>query len=69
MLKTGDTVKVRIRRMNGGAVAKEGDTSLSLTECVINQVNVCGVEGCYSLRYKDTGEHVGLPFFTSSFEE
>ena len=67
--KQGDTVKVRIQRMGGGAYAKAGSTSLPLVECVINQVNVVALAGCYSLRYKDTGEHVGLPFWASDFEE
>ena len=65
----GDVVKVRIRRMDGGASHMPGDKSLPLVECVVDQTNVCGIPGCYGLRYRDTNTFVGIPFYSFSFEE
>lgn len=67
--KKGDRVKIRIKRMEGGCSHKRGDESMPLVTCVINQVDVCGVEGCYGCKFEDTDEPVGLPFFEGSFEE
>lgn len=68
-LRKGDTVWVRLERLEGGARAQAGNDALPLTECVVAQVDVCGVRGCYGLEYADTRRPVGLPFFEHCFEQ
>lgn len=71
LLKVGDSVKVRMFRMEGGtAVYPKGHEQYSdqpVVDCTISGVQVCGIPGCYSLRFADTGEHIGLPFYAWAF--
>jgi hypothetical protein len=70
-LKVGETVKVRILRMGGGNVMyPKGDAKYAtqpIVDCIVSGVRVCGIPGCYSLRFADTQEHVGLPFYSRDF--
>lgn len=69
--KVGESVKVRMFRSAGGCVViPKGSPEYSdqpVVECVVESVNVCGIPGCYSLRFADTGESVGLPFYAWAF--
>lgn len=69
--KIGDTVYILANRGSGGTMCPPpghpAEKGCSLHKCVVAQVDVGGVEGCYGLEWADTCVPVGLPFYHWSF--
>lgn len=66
----GDKVFILAKRMEGGSSSVSPESaqapSYPIVECVVTQVDVCGIEGCYGLVWADTEEPIGLPFYERS---
>lgn len=62
----GDTVFILAKRSEGGSSsvgpASAEAPSYPVVECVVTQVDVCGIQGLYGLSWADDNEPVGLPF-------
>lgn len=71
--KVGDKVLIRaVRYADGSGCSVPSEhcadyASTPVVECVISQVEVCGLPEMYALTWADTGEHVGLPFWEENF--
>ena len=70
-IKIGSWVKVRLRQTGGGSsrVAFEDKDYLlcPVVRCRVAAVDICGVNGLYSLQYED-GKPIGLSFTRKDFE-
>lgn len=71
--KKGDKVFIRASRASAGSGTSTVNrhhpkwSSMPVHECVIAQVDVCGLEGCYGLEWASDGQPIGLPFWATCF--